>query len=128
MPSKLLFTYGTLMRGYGLHRLLAPAHFVARGRVRGELLNLGPYPGLVDGRGTVRGELYEIDDPKLLRAIDRAEGYNFERRSTLVTLADGRRRRAWLYEYTGPRGRAVPIPEGDYRRVTPGGPDGAHRR
>ena len=120
MPSKLLFTYGTLMRGYALHRLLTSARFVAPGHVRGDLLNLGSYPGLVDGRGTVRGELYRLDDPELLRAIDRAEGYNFERRLRFVTLADGHRRRAWLYEYHGPRGRAVPIPDGDYRRAIPG--------
>lgn len=107
------------MRGYDLHRLLAHARFVGPGHVRGDLLNLGRYPGLVEGHGAVHGELYEIDDPELLRAIDRIEGYNFDRRWRLVTLADGRRRRAWLYEYRGPRGGAVPIPDGDYRRASP---------
>lgn len=116
------------MRGYALHSLLRTARFVAPAHARGTLLDLGRYPGLVEGRGRVHGELYEIDDAELLRAVDQAEGYNFERRLTVVTLAGGRRRRAWLYQYRGPRGRAVPIPDGDYRRVTRGGSDGAHRR
>ena len=117
------------MRGYELHPLLATgARFVGLGRVRGALLNLGRYPGLVDGQGPVHGEVYQVEDPELLQAIDRAEGYNFERRLKLVTFANGRRRRTWLYEYRGPRRDAVPIPGGDYRRACPpGGPDGAHR-
>jgi gamma-glutamylcyclotransferase (GGCT)/AIG2-like uncharacterized protein YtfP len=49
--------------------------------------------------------------------VDREEGYNFVRRRTVATLADGRRVRAWVYRYRGPRERAVPIPEGDYRRL-----------
>ena len=109
-----------LMRGYALHHVLARGStFLGEARVRGRLLDLGPYPGLVDGAGTVRGELYRIDDPELLAAIDREEGYNFERRRALVTLAAGGRRRAWLYRYTGPRARATPIPDGDYRRRVP---------
>lgn len=122
MPARaeLLFTYGTLMRGYALHPVLARgATFLGEARVRGRLLDLGRYPGLVDGAGTVRGELYRIDGPELLAAIDREEGYNFERRRATVTLVAGGRRRAWLYRYRGPRALATPIPDGDYRRRVP---------
>lgn len=122
MPARaeLLFTYGTLMRGYALHPVLARgATFLGEARVRGRLLDLGRYPGLVDGSGTVRGELYRIDDPELLAAIDREEGYNFQRRRAMVTLVAGGRRQAWLYRYRGPRARATPIPDGDYRRRVP---------
>lgn len=116
----MLFTYGTLMRGYALHAVLARgATAVGAGSVRGALLDLGRYPGLVDGRGRVRGELYRLDDPQLLPVLDREEGYNFVRRRAVVTLAGGRRVRAWLYRYRGPRERAVPIPDGDYRRARP---------
>ena len=108
------------MRGYALHRLLARgATFLGEARVRGRLLDLGAYPGLVDGAGTVRGELYRLDDPELLAAIDREEGYNFQRHRATVTLATGGRRRAWLYRYRGPRARATPIPDGDYRWRVP---------
>jgi gamma-glutamylcyclotransferase (GGCT)/AIG2-like uncharacterized protein YtfP len=116
----LLFAYGTLMRGYGLHDLLARgADFVALGTARGRLLDLGRYPGVVQGRGRVTGEVYRLRDPQVLPAVDRAEGVQFLRGHTLVTLADGGRARAWIYRYRGPRERAVPIPDGDYRRARP---------
>lgn len=109
------------MRGYGLHRLIAGrAAFVGVGTVGGALLDLGRYPGLVAGRGRVTGELYRLDrlsEAELLRTLDREEGYAFRRSRGVVTLARGRRVRAWLYRYEGPRTRAVAIPQGDYRRV-----------
>ena len=118
--SELLFAYGTLMRGYGLHAVLARrATAVGDGTVRGRLLDLGRYPGLVDGNGRVHGEIYRLDDPQLLPVLDREEGYNFVRRRGIVTLVDGRRVRVWLYRYRGPRERATPIPHGDYRRARP---------
>jgi gamma-glutamylcyclotransferase (GGCT)/AIG2-like uncharacterized protein YtfP len=106
------------MRGYALHDVLARgATFLAAGSIAGRLLDLGRYPALVAGSGRVQGELYRLDDPELLPVLDREEGYNFRRSMTTVTLAGGRRLRAWVYRYRGPRERAVPIPHGDYRRV-----------
>jgi gamma-glutamylcyclotransferase (GGCT)/AIG2-like uncharacterized protein YtfP len=106
------------MRGYGLHRVLARgATFEGEGTVRGRLVDLGRYPGLVPGDGRVRGEIYRLDDAELLPVLDREEGYNFVRQRTIVTLASGRRARAWTYRYRGPRERAVPVPHGDYRRI-----------
>jgi gamma-glutamylcyclotransferase (GGCT)/AIG2-like uncharacterized protein YtfP len=118
--SVLLFTYGTLMRGYGLHRVMARGTtLLGPGSVRGGLLDLGRYPGLVEGAGRVKGELYRLDDPELLPILDREEGYNFERRRAVVTLDGGRRARAWIYRYRGSRQRATPITDGDYRRARP---------
>ena len=112
-----LFAYGTLMRGEPLHRALARGTtFIGEGHVAGRLVGLGRYPGLVDGSGRVRGELYRLDDAELLPAVDRAEGYNFDRRRAIVTALDGRRVRAWLYRYTGPRATATLIASGDWRR------------
>jgi gamma-glutamylcyclotransferase (GGCT)/AIG2-like uncharacterized protein YtfP len=117
---QLLFVYGTLMRGYALHPVLARgATLVGEGRTPGVLLDLGAYPGLVEGAGRVKGEVYRLDDAELLVTLDVEEGYNFERRRTTVTLTDGRRVRAWFYRYRGPRERAVPIPDGDYRCSRP---------
>jgi len=118
--AELLFAYGTLMRGYARHRVLASAAtFVGAGRVRGRLLDLGRYPGLVDGAGNVRGEIYRLDDPELLAVLDREEGYNFDRRRATITLASGRRARAWVYRYRGHQENAVVIPDGNYRRAHP---------
>jgi len=104
------------MRGDVRHRHLGPAAvFVGGASVRGSLLDLRDYPGLVDGTGRVRGELFRLDDPQVLPAVDREEGYNFERRRTTVMRADGRRARAWTYWYRGPRERARILPEGDWR-------------
>jgi gamma-glutamylcyclotransferase (GGCT)/AIG2-like uncharacterized protein YtfP len=116
----ILFTYGTLMRGYPLHgALVRRATFLGPARASGRLLDLGAYPGLIDGDGAVHGELYRLDAPELLRDLDREEGYNFQRRRTVVTLGSGRRALAWVYRYRGSRANAVPIPHGDYRRVCP---------
>jgi gamma-glutamylcyclotransferase (GGCT)/AIG2-like uncharacterized protein YtfP len=104
------------MRGFDLHRLLGGATFIDMATVRGDLLSLGRYPGLIDGSGRVTGELYRLESDELLPAVDREEGYNFERRLTAVTRADGRRTRAWLYWYRGPRDGAIPLPDGDWRK------------
>lgn len=104
------------MRGFDLHRVLGGATFEGPATVRGTLLNLGRYPGLVAGDGRVKGELYRLTSDELLPAVDHEEGYNFERRRTAVARADGRRTRAWLYWYRGPREGAIPIPEGDWRK------------
>jgi gamma-glutamylcyclotransferase (GGCT)/AIG2-like uncharacterized protein YtfP len=118
----LLFAYGTLMRGYGLHGVLARgATFVGQGTVSGRLLDLGRYPGLIAGGGRVSGEVYRVDDPQLLPVLDREEGYNFVRRRAVVRLDGGQRARAWVYRYRGPRERATPIADGDYRRARPPG-------
>jgi len=104
------------MRGLERHRFLAVGTtLIGRGTVRGRLLSLGRYPRIVDGGDRVTGELYRIDDEELLPAIDREEGYNFLRRRAVVTLTDGRRARAWIYRYRGPRERAAVIPAGDWR-------------
>jgi len=108
------------MRGYGRHALLAAgATLVTTGSVRGRLLGFRGYPGLIEGAGRVRGEVYRIDDPEVLPLLDREEGYNFVRRRAVVMLAGGRRARAWLYRYRGPRERASIIPGGDYRATRP---------
>ena len=106
------------MRGFPLHRVLAGgAAYLGVATARGALVDLGRYPGLVEGRGRVRGEVYRLHTPELLPTLDREEGYNFVRSMATVTLASGRRTRAWIYRYRGPRERAVPIPHGDYRRI-----------
>ena len=118
--AELIFVYGTLMKGYALHPVLVRgARFVEKGKVRGRLVDLGRYPGLVTGVGQVKGEVYRIEDPELLPVLDREEGYNFQRSRVFATLASGRHVQVWLYRYRGPRDRAVSIPDGDYRRACP---------
>ena len=105
------------MRGQPAHRKLAGrATFVGEATVPGTLLALGRYPGIVAGRGRVRGEIWRLEAPELLPALDEYEGYNFERCTTTATLASGRRLRAWMYRYRGLRdARSTAIPDGDWR-------------
>jgi len=106
------------MRGYGRHRFLAGgASLVGEATAPGRLVDLRSYPGLIPGRGRVRGQLYRLHRAEVLPVLDREEGYNFVRGRTTVTLSGGRRARAWVYRYRGPRERAIPIPHGDYRRI-----------
>jgi gamma-glutamylcyclotransferase (GGCT)/AIG2-like uncharacterized protein YtfP len=108
------------MKGYGLHHVLARgARFLEPGKVRGRLVDLGPYPGMVTGVGQVKGEVYHLEDPGLLAVLDGEEGYNFERARVIATLASGRHARVWVYRYRGPRDGAVPILDGNYRRARP---------
>src|SRR5437899_587721 len=56
-----LFLYGTLMRGQPAHHLFAPrATFVDDASVAGMLLDLGKFPGMIAGRGRVRGEVWRL--------------------------------------------------------------------
>ena len=117
----LLFTYGTLMRGFRLHSLLeGRADSVGEGEVAGLLLDLGCYPAaLRDGAGLIRGEVYRLKDRGLWRALDSAEGSQYHRGEVGVRLAGGRQVTAYIYWYVGPLRRAVPIPGGDYRAHSP---------
>ena len=117
------------MRGERAHRLLnGRADFFGEGSVAGTLISLGRYPGLLPGRGRVRGEVWYLSTPEVLRTLDEYEGYNFRRSTAVVTLASGRRLRTMVYRYRGAhsertaartverRSQMAVIPEGDWRR------------
>lgn len=73
--KNIIFTYGTLMKGQSNHNhYLSDNQFVSNGTIEGfEMYDLGWYPGIVPGNGTVYGEVYAVSDDEL-RAIDRLEG------------------------------------------------------
>jgi gamma-glutamylcyclotransferase (GGCT)/AIG2-like uncharacterized protein YtfP len=114
--TDLLFAYGTLMRGFPLHRLIEDLPLVGEGRMTGRLLDLGSYPGAVpDARGEVRGEVYRVPDPERWRALDSTEGRQYHREEVTVRIDGGPERRAFAYWYRGSLGCGVTIPGGDYR-------------
>jgi gamma-glutamylcyclotransferase (GGCT)/AIG2-like uncharacterized protein YtfP len=115
----LLFAYGTLMRGFALHRLLQRSRHVGDGTVAGRLVDLGAYPGaLPDAHARIAGEVYAIDDAVTWSALDSAEGPQYHRGVIDVRMRDGAERIACIYWYRGPL-RGVPIPGGDYRAHAP---------
>ena len=121
MAADLLFVYGTLMRGFRLHGLLAGrAEYVGEGEVPGLLFDVGSYPAaLRGGGGFVRGEVYRLGDPGLWVALDSAEGSQYHRGEVGVRMASGGQVTACIYWYVGSLGGAVPIPGGDYRAHPP---------
>ena len=76
-PQPLVFVYGSLKRGYGLHHLLDGQAFLGRASTLPiyRIFDLGSYPGLVDWPEglAVRGEVYEVD-AECLKRLDEAEG------------------------------------------------------
>ena len=117
--TSLLFVYGTLMRGFALHRLLeGRSRYVGEGTVAARLVDLGAYPGAVpDAHARVAGEVYDVDDVAW-PALDSAEGPQYHRGEVGVLMRDGAERVACVYWYRGPL-RGVPIPGGDYRAHAP---------
>jgi gamma-glutamylcyclotransferase (GGCT)/AIG2-like uncharacterized protein YtfP len=121
VAADLLFVYGTLMRGFGLYRLLeGKADHLGDGEVTGLLFDLGSYPAALRGEaGRIRGEVYRLADPGLWVALDSAEGSQYHRGEVGVRMASGGQVTACIYWYAGPLGGAVPIPGGDYRAHVP---------
>jgi hypothetical protein len=87
--------------------LAARARFVGEGKTRGRLIDLGPYPGLLEATGAgkwVRGEVFELPESGFLVAeLDRYEGcpWLYERVLAQVILEDEQVVSAWLYRYRG---------------------------
>jgi gamma-glutamylcyclotransferase (GGCT)/AIG2-like uncharacterized protein YtfP len=121
VADDLLFVYGTLMRGFRLHRLLAgQAEYLGEGEVPGLLFDLGSYPAALRGAvGSIRGEIYRLLDPGLWVVLDSAEGSQYHRGEVGVRMSSGEDVRAAIYWFVAPLGGAAPIPGGDYRAHLP---------
>lgn len=123
---QLLFVYGLLMRGFQLNALLADGELVDSATIRGILVSLGTYPGLLEGDGTVRGELYAFADlGAALAVIDAAEEYDpqsserslYRRVARHVQGTKVGKVLAWVYLYNGSTKDAPLVPRGDWRLV-----------
>lgn len=97
-----VFVYGTLMRGEANH-----ANYLCSDWCRGkatvsgfEMYDIGAFPGIVPGEGTVPGELYEVGY-ETLKKLDHLEGEGnlYIRRSVPVATSAGDRTFAWAYIY-----------------------------
>ena len=93
-----VFVYGTLLKEEPNHRVLRTARFIARARTapRFTLLNMGPFPGMLDeGNSTIEGEVYDVTEP-ILRALDRLESHPHFFRRQWITLGDRSHAQAYL--------------------------------
>jgi gamma-glutamylcyclotransferase (GGCT)/AIG2-like uncharacterized protein YtfP len=115
-----LFAYGTLRKSHAPREI---AHAVSnlrpigRGRMRGEIHDLGEYPAAILNRttATIEGEVFEVPDEATLHALDEYEEFDpakpsrslFIRKRKRITLlgsgaTPGRQIFCWVYEYNRP--------------------------
>lgn len=126
-----LFVYGTLrndLRHDMYHVLARSATFIADGRVRARLYDLGDYPGMVlssDPSDITMGEVYELSAERaqdVLKVLDEYEGlgpsdpapHEYRRAVVQVALADGRVVPAWAYILTQENPKHPRINDSDY--------------
>ena len=99
------------------------ARFMGAAQVPGRLVDVGRYPGLLPGEGSVVGEVYEVDDAHLARLDgvedmlpgDRAAS-QYWREEVTVLSGPLQGQSVQTYVYNRPTDGLTPIPHGDYRR------------
>ena len=119
----LLFIYGTLMPGLRLEAEMQGARFLGAAQVPGRLVDLGRYPGFVQGEGLVTGEVYAVDDEHLAR-LDGVEGVvpgdraasQYWREIVPVLSGPLQGQPVQTYVYNRPVDGCTAIAHGDYRR------------
>jgi gamma-glutamylcyclotransferase (GGCT)/AIG2-like uncharacterized protein YtfP len=126
-----LFVYGTLMRGSRspyAKLLAARAQFAGEASAPGRLYHLGRFPGAVFDarcRARVHGELFRLNGPSLLVALDAYEGCGaqgtkpglFYRDIIEVQLARGGALAAWAYPFAGNVSGRPFIASGRFRAI-----------
>lgn len=119
--ENLLFVYGTLRRAgrNPICRMLDHrTDFIGVGTFRGQLYDLGAYPGVVpspDAADRVTGEVYALHDPdKAFSILDNYETSEYRREKHPIALEDGRQVQAWTYIYIYPTDTLRLIASGDY--------------
>jgi gamma-glutamylcyclotransferase (GGCT)/AIG2-like uncharacterized protein YtfP len=96
----LVLVYGTLRAHQPNHGLLRGAPCLGRASLKDAVLvDLGPFPGAVRGRGVVTCELYEVND-RVLADLDLLEGTPKHYRRVATRGPNGKR--AWVYIYNCP--------------------------
>ncbi len=101
--SELLFVYGSLRPGRAPAEIAAVAarlEPVGDATVRGRVIDLGAYPGLVEGNERVPGLLMLVPDDVTLHALDAYEGEEFPRKRVIAEAAYGEVE-CWIYAYAG---------------------------
>jgi gamma-glutamylcyclotransferase (GGCT)/AIG2-like uncharacterized protein YtfP len=124
-----LFVYGSLLPGHepaGMAAVCRRLNFLEPATIRGQLFDLGPYPGVIIGNGAdgiVHGELAEVDCDDTWRALDQYEGCPragegdglFRRVRTVAALESGESVECWVYVYDRGLSRARRIEGGCWR-------------
>ena len=98
----LIFVYGTLLKGRSNYEaFLSPEDLIFRGEIEGfDMYELGGFPGIVHGKGIVKGEVYSVT-PEQLKRINSLEGEGHLYNKELVSVEgyDGDYEDAYVYVY-----------------------------
>lgn len=100
-----VFVYGSLKKGFGNHKHhLEDQRFVKNVTIEGfDMYSIGAFPAIVDGEGTIQGEMYKVSI-EAFKSLDRLEGYPNHYDRKLVKCTTGEE--AWIYYYkTAPYSR-----------------------
>lgn len=108
----LVFVYGTLRYGECNHHLLASAQLLGRHTTDPiySLYDLGPYPGVIEGRDSIVGEVYLVDEVTL-KQLDLLEDVPVTYRREQIETPFGL---AWIYIYQDVSQLDVLISSGDW--------------
>ena len=110
-----LFVYGTLRNGFAhpmAGYLARQGRHLGTARVRGQLFNLGRYPGILESSSegdVVKGDVYQLPDDggETLEKLDRYENGEslhpgeFDRQITSVEMDSGAILQTWIYWFRG---------------------------
>ncbi|MFD1256261.1 gamma-glutamylcyclotransferase family protein [Mucilaginibacter terrae] len=101
-----IFVYGTLLKHFEnevLKLLQYSLQLKVGGCIKGELYDLGQYPGFVEKAHNgqmVKGEIYHVLQPeKVFAILDEYEGEEYSRKKKLVRLDTHKNIRCWVYVY-----------------------------
>jgi gamma-glutamylcyclotransferase (GGCT)/AIG2-like uncharacterized protein YtfP len=109
-----LFAFYGLLKQAGVEALedislQDSGEFLGACSIRGQMLNLGDYPGLVEGESLVSAELYRVNDTAIVPLIDAFEDFDedcavgsmYIRKQVDVLTAQGQStgQKAWVYWY-----------------------------
>jgi gamma-glutamylcyclotransferase (GGCT)/AIG2-like uncharacterized protein YtfP len=119
--------YGTLRQKERAHNKLGLSKFVEEVRVDGfDMYNLGGFPGIIKGKGSIVGETYElpegVEGEAVLGLLDYYEGYFPDRpdRSAYVREeidVNGKPTFVYVLNNDKTRDWYKPVPSGDWRNI-----------
>jgi gamma-glutamylcyclotransferase (GGCT)/AIG2-like uncharacterized protein YtfP len=118
------FVYGTLKEGGHFADQFDEYRTAAmQAKLEGfELFNLGWFPAIKPGEGTVQGELHRYTNADMVRGMfDRIEGYTgdpktsmYDRRRVTVTTDEGKEE-AWAYVFMGKVDKKNKVKDGEWK-------------
>jgi gamma-glutamylcyclotransferase (GGCT)/AIG2-like uncharacterized protein YtfP len=97
----MIFTYGTLKKGYYNHHILKDSTFIGEAKLYNyDMYNLGSFPAIKKGSSIIMGEVYEVS-PKTLKELDFLEsnGFLYQRTLCEVELVNKLYYKVYVYIY-----------------------------